>query len=142
MNTALLATWLAALRSGSYPKGRDMLRCDRKGWRAVGVLMDVVDSKGWARDRFGAWRWHGAAVLAPNWLLAAVGWDHAAEYQVDTADFDAASFAALADWLERVVPVDADADAERSPRPAQKFTRIRTPKPLKLGRAPAKIKRK
>lgn len=46
MKPEIKAKWLAALRSGKYKQTSDVLH-DERGMCCLGVLIDVVDPKGW-----------------------------------------------------------------------------------------------
>ena len=50
MKPEIKAKWLAALRGGKYKQTAGVLR-DERGMCCLGVLIDVVDPKGWKQDR-------------------------------------------------------------------------------------------
>jgi len=137
MNPDLFAAWIAALSSGEYPKGRDCLRC-HLGWRAFGVLLDVIDKSQWKQDRWGLWHWDGSAILLPQWVQDRVGLDARSTYQLDRLDEGAATFNELAKVLKQVVNLDSEAD--RRPSQVVPVNLGRKPMPLKMGRPPAKRK--
>jgi hypothetical protein len=49
MNPEIKAKWVEALRSGKYSQTQHVLR-NENGMCCLGVLADIVDPEGWARD--------------------------------------------------------------------------------------------
>lgn len=107
MNKDLMAKWQDALRSGRYRKGGDMLR-QAEGWRALGVLLDVLDPGGWRETRYGYWGWHGATILVPDWVQGQVGLTANLAWVVGRLDDDCGTFAEVADRLPSVLVPKGD----------------------------------
>lgn len=58
MTTELKERWIAALKSGKYPKTKSQM-CDGTGYCCLGVLADLDDPDGWeGEDLSSSLLWH------------------------------------------------------------------------------------
>jgi hypothetical protein len=116
----LLDRWGAALRSGDYPYHLDALRTDR-GFSPVGVLLDVIDPKGWATDRWGFWRWRGQSHFPPTDVREHYGFTTAMQYTVRVLAEQCRTHAEFAGRIGEVaVPTEEPSRPLPVPAPAKK----------------------
>ena len=102
MKKGLKARWIAALRSGKYQQGAGALRDADNRFCCLGVLCDIVESRGWRQTVPGSWHFHDEntghtdCAYAPAWVLSI-------EKQIALAnmnDRDGKTFAEIADYIE------------------------------------------
>lgn len=113
MKADLKRNWVEALRSGSYAQGKQVLRGGEAGqirYCCLGVLADVAGAT-WEKDD--GWEFYRARF--PEAPGAASG--HVPESILDRDiqgelielnDVDELDFPAIADWIEKNVPVGSE----------------------------------
>lgn len=101
MDAELKERWVAALRSGKYPQGRDNLREPEGGFCCLGVLCDLVAPGGWRVSWDGTYYTHqGYGATNPE-LYRPLGVTADAEAElIDMNDSEEKTFTEIADWIE------------------------------------------
>ncbi len=75
MNEQIKAEWLAALRSGEYPQGKNQLRT-KWGYCCLGVLCDIHAKAGlgeWSTDEYRSYVYLGDSQLPPSSVITWAG---------------------------------------------------------------------
>jgi hypothetical protein len=120
----LFARWKAALESGRYGWGLDMLRYDTPGdsvYSPVGVLLDVIDPKGWAWDKvFRCWTWRNQTHFPPPDLREQIGWTVQFQFRLRKLAEACACHADLACRLHEIVTPGGPAVTISAPPPPKK----------------------
>lgn len=115
IDRALMLRWIDALRSGKYNQTRGFLRTP-EGFDAMGVLLDVVDPKGWGEPFTPAEDWPNGKAYVPykyqgNFYTFQLPYgisddlgffDSDMFTLIDLNDKRCLSFEQIADYLERV----------------------------------------
>lgn len=98
MDSETKAKWVAALRSDEYKQGRGCLRSEADEFCCLGVLADILDHKGWRRERSrSAWSWRGGLLeILPEDVLNV--WVQSVLTEVND---DGTPFSTIADWIEK-----------------------------------------
>lgn len=104
MNKDSKVKWVEALRSGRYEQARNQLRTPNDKFCCLGVLADVVAPEGW----------EAPTAEGDSWLHYSMGGDlsvkvaervaldaRSEQHLVDMNDVHLASFAQIADYIER-----------------------------------------
>jgi hypothetical protein len=95
----------AALRSGQYKQGLDMMRDHDDCYCVNGVIADVVDPEGWTPSKFGAIPTHRGQMGMPGYsVIAAAGMTEDQVHElIDLNDSYHLDFPALAEYIERTM---------------------------------------
>ena len=104
MNPEVKAKWVAALRSGEYEQGTEMLRPGENTYCCLGVLADVVDPNGWKLEpgNFGPlWEHKSFCGRPSNDILKQVGLTRkAVDDLIKMNDVELRPFNEIADYIE------------------------------------------
>lgn len=113
MNLEVKEKWIAALRSGDYQRGEGFLRRD-ESYCCLGVLCDLAVKDGvilepkLGVDKF-TYYYAGIYTHLPQAVIAWAGEDVMyKQYKLSTMNDDGASFAEIADFIERWFVHDKD----------------------------------
>lgn len=107
MNKELRDKWITALRSGEYKQGQSALRTSTKHgdrYCCLGVLADIVDSKGWRRKLFPGLDWtiHRTESGRLNKTLRhRIRLDVEIENQLIDMNDNGKRFKTIANWIEK-----------------------------------------
>lgn len=116
INSVLYGRWRSALAGGSLAKGGDHLRSEDGRWRALGVLLDVIDAKAWYQHpKWGYWYWHEQAILAPEWLMRQLGWSWDFIWRFSSLDRQCEAFAELNEAMGSLFRSTKDCDFRYDP---------------------------
>lgn len=109
MKADIKAKWVAALRSGDFEQGMEVLRTVYSSgcsYCCLGVLCEIVEPNGWCDDYEP--QWSGAHILAVSWgdeclneyALAEFGLTDEDQKTLIKMNDSGKSFAHIADWIE------------------------------------------
>jgi hypothetical protein len=99
LEPAVKELWIAALLDPSRSQTKRYLRT-KEGFCCLGILCDIMDSKGWSSDGDRGFIFEGAGrFLVPDELRERIYLDYAAQNFLSNANDNGWTFKEIAEWI-------------------------------------------